>query len=127
LSSTSAVDRKAIAIDFLRFGRAGDRAGAERLVAPGARHHNAYFPAGMPALLDAMESAARTAPGRTADVKLVIAEGDYVIVHSHVRHRPGDLGASVVHIFRFDGDRIAELWDIGQPVPADMPNADGMF
>ncbi|HEX6803954.1 MAG TPA: hypothetical protein VF133_09775 [Terriglobales bacterium] len=25
------------------------------------------------------------------------------------------------------GDRIAELWDIGQPVPSESGNANGMF
>jgi predicted SnoaL-like aldol condensation-catalyzing enzyme len=120
-------DRKAIAVEFLRLAREGNRAAAARLVAPGARHHNPYFPAGMPALLDATEDAARTVPGRTSEVRLVVAEGDYVIVHSHVRKEPGDRGVSVVHIFRFDDDRIAELWDVGQPVPAESPNGDGMF
>jgi predicted SnoaL-like aldol condensation-catalyzing enzyme len=81
----------------------------------------------MPALLDAMVGAAKEAPERTMDVKHIVAEGDHVVVHSHVRHRRGDLGAAVVHIFRFDGDRIAEFWDIGQPVPADGANSDGMF
>jgi predicted SnoaL-like aldol condensation-catalyzing enzyme len=123
----STPDRKATAVEFLRLAREGRRAAAERLVAPGARHHNAYFPAGMPALLDAIEAAARAVPGRTSEVKLVVAEGDYVVVHSHVRKAPDDLGMSVVHIFRFEGDRVAELWDVGQPVPADPPNADGMF
>jgi hypothetical protein len=41
--------------------------------------------------------------------------------------KPGDNGAAVVHTFRFEGDRIAELWDIGQPVPADSVNDNGMF
>lgn len=123
----SSVDRKHIALEFLRLGRAGDRAGVERLLAPGARHHNAYFPAGMPALLDGMMAAARAAPDRTSEVKRVIAGDDFVVVHSHVRHRAGELGASVVHIFRFDGDRIVELWDVGQAVPAVNPNSDGMF
>jgi len=120
-------DLKQIAVEFLRCARVGDRAGAERLVAPGARHHNAYFAAGMPALLDAMMAAAVSAPERTSDVQRVIAEGSLVVVHSRVRHRAGDAGVAVVHIFRFDGDRIAELWDVGQPVPPDSPNADGMF
>jgi predicted SnoaL-like aldol condensation-catalyzing enzyme len=40
---------------------------------------------------------------------------------------PGESGVAVVHIFRFQGDRIAELWDIGQPVPQDSPNQAGMF
>jgi predicted SnoaL-like aldol condensation-catalyzing enzyme len=120
-------DRKDIALDFLRALRTGDRAGAERLVAPDARHHNPYFAAGMPALIDAAIGAARAAPERTSEVQRVIAADDHVVVHSHVRHRPGEAGVSVVHIFRFDGERIAELWDVGQAVPAETANADGMF
>jgi hypothetical protein len=38
-----------------------------------------------------------------------------------------DRGAALVHVFRFEGDRIAELWDIGQPVPEHSVNAAGMF
>ena len=123
----TAADRKTVALEFLRLGRAADRDGLERLIAHGARHYNPYFAAGMPALIDAMVAAAQSAPERTSEVKRVIAGDDYVVVHSHVRHRPGDSGVSVVHIFRFEDGRIAELWDIGQPVPADNPNADGMF
>ncbi len=119
--------RKTIALDFLRLGRTGDRAGLEGLVTPTARHHNPYFAAGMPALFDAMEAAAKAAPERTSEVKHVVAEGDYVAVHSHVRPRPGDVGVAVVHLFRFEGDLIAELWDVGQPIPVENPNQDGMF
>ena len=36
-------------------------------------------------------------------------------------------GFAVVHIFRFDGDRIVELWDLAQEVPDHSPNANGMF
>jgi predicted SnoaL-like aldol condensation-catalyzing enzyme len=50
-----------------------------------------------------------------------------VAVHSRVRQNQADRGAALVHIFRFEGDRIAELWDIGQPVPAESVNAIGMF
>ena len=121
------MDRKQIALAFLRAARAGDRAAVERHVAPGARHHTAFFAAGMPALLDAMREAAKTATDRTFEPKRIIAEGDLVAVHSHVHHQPGDLGFAVVHIFRFEGDRIAEFWDVIQPVPAENPNADGMF
>jgi predicted SnoaL-like aldol condensation-catalyzing enzyme len=34
---------------------------------------------------------------------------------------------AVMHIFRFEGDKIAELWDFGQEAPKDMPNENGMF
>ena len=123
----SAENRKRVAIDFLRMAREGNRGAAEKLVAPGAKHHNPYFQAGMPALLDAITTAAAASPNRESEVKRVLCDGDFVVVHSHVRHRADDPGAAVVHIFRFDGDSIAELWDLGQPVPADNPNKDGMF
>ena len=29
--------------------------------------------------------------------------------------------------FRFEDDRIAELWDLAQEVPAETPNTNGMF
>lgn len=123
----TAVDRKTIALDFLRHVRAGRRREAEQLVEPDAKHHNPFFAAGMPALFDAVEAAAAMAPDRSADVKCAVAEGDYVVVHSHMRPAPGDLGASVVHIFRFAGPRIAEIWDVGQAVPKENANTDGMF
>jgi predicted SnoaL-like aldol condensation-catalyzing enzyme len=121
------IERRRIATDFLRYARAGDRAGIERLVTPTARHHSACFAAGMPVLFDAMVAAAASVPERVTVVKRVLADGEYVVVHSHVQPKPGDAGVAVVHIFRFEGDRIAELWDVGQPVPADNPNSDGMF
>jgi predicted SnoaL-like aldol condensation-catalyzing enzyme len=120
-------DRKSIALEFFQRLRVADRAGAERLVTPRARHHNPYFAAGMPALIAGAAGAAETAPDRTMEVLRVVADGDLVVVHSHVRPRPDEPGMSVVHIFRFDGDRIAELWDVGQAVPAENANADGMF
>ena len=123
----SAGSRTRTALEFLQLAREGSRAAAERLLTPGARHHNPYFKAGMPALLDAIEAAARTAPDRLSDTKHVVSDGEFVAVHSHVRQRQGDQGAAVFHLFRFEGDRIAELWDVAQPVPADDPNADGMF
>lgn len=118
---------KAVALEFLRCLRTGDGTAAARLVTPGARHHNPYFAAGMPALVEAAAAAARSHPERQFDVQRVVADRDHVVVHSHVRHTPGDAGAAVVHIFRFEGDRIAELWDLGQPVATDGVNTDGMF
>jgi predicted SnoaL-like aldol condensation-catalyzing enzyme len=74
-----------------------------------------------------MEENARQNPSKVLDVKRVVAEGELVVVHSHVRQELGDLGAAVVHIFRFETGRIVELWDVGQPVPDKSPNRLGMF
>jgi predicted SnoaL-like aldol condensation-catalyzing enzyme len=61
------------------------------------------------------------------EIQHVLQDGELVAVHSRVRHDPTDRGAAVVHLFRFTGDRIAELWDVGQEVPEVSPNDDGMF
>jgi predicted SnoaL-like aldol condensation-catalyzing enzyme len=38
-----------------------------------------------------------------------------------------DVEYAVVHIARIEGGRIVELWDVGQEIPKDSPNANGMF
>ena len=121
-----AIDKET-ALDFLRHLRNADRAAAERLVAAGARHHNPHFAAGMGALIGAAVESAKTFPDRQFELQRVVAEDELVVVHSRVRHRKGEAGVGVVHIFRFEAGRIAELWDLGQAVPADSANSVGMF
>jgi len=48
-------------------------------------------------------------------------------VHSRVQHAPETAAIAVVHIFRFESDQIAELWDVGMEVPKDSPNESGAF
>lgn len=74
-----------------------------------------------------MQENASQNPHKILEVKLAIQEGDTVAVHSHVRQNPDDLGGAVVHTFRFQNSRIVEMWDIGQPIPEDSPNKNGMF
>src|SRR5512143_2884788 len=123
-----AEDRKKAAVEFLGMAASGKAAeAAGRFLAPGGRHHNVYFPAGWDPLVKGMLDASRNSPGTRLDVKHVLCEGDLVAVHSHVVHKKGEKGISVVHIFRFEGERIAEMWDIGMQIPADSPNKDGPF
>jgi predicted SnoaL-like aldol condensation-catalyzing enzyme len=84
----STEDRKRAAVNFLRLAWEGNRAAAEQLVASGARQHNPYFQAGMPALLDAITATAEASPTREVEVKRVLADGDYVVVQSHVHRDP---------------------------------------
>jgi hypothetical protein len=57
----------------------------------------------------------------------VLQDEDLVGVHSSVKQKPDDLGAALVHIFRFQGNLIAELWDFGQAVRENLPNQHGVF
>ena len=116
------------AVSFLRLAGSGKvRDAYERYVGLGFRHHNAFFPGDRESLMRAMEENAAKNPDKVLDVKLALQDGNYVAVHSHVRQNARDRGAAVVHIFRFEDDRIVELWDQGQAIPQDSPNEHGMF
>jgi predicted SnoaL-like aldol condensation-catalyzing enzyme len=66
-------------------------------------------------------------PDKILEIQRALQEGDLGAVYSRIRRKPDDLGAAVVHIFRFQDNRIAELWDIGQQAPENSPNEYGMF
>jgi predicted SnoaL-like aldol condensation-catalyzing enzyme len=74
-----------------------------------------------------MEDSQRKQPDKSFDVRFAIAEDDRVAVYSHLRQYPGHAGIAVVHIFRFEGEKIVEMWDVGQPVPDEVANENGMF
>lgn len=121
-------NRKEAAVSFLEWAAGGRVEEAyEQFIGPGFRHHNPYFEGSADALRAAMAENARQNPGKVVSVKRVIADGEYVVVHFHIRHHPDELGAAVVHIFRFENDRIVELWDLAQPVPEQSPNQYGLF
>ena len=120
--------RKEAAADFLRHAASGKvREAYRKYIDPKFRHHNAYYPGDAESLMCGMEESAEKNPNKVLEIKNVIAEGDLVAVHSWIRQRPEDRGAAVVHIFRFEGERIVELWDLGQAVPENSPNENGMF
>jgi len=120
--------RRDIAVDFLKLAASGKAHQAfERYVSPGFVHHNAWFPGDGPSLMKAMDENAAQNPDKELKVHRVVEDGDQVATFSHVKHNKGEPGAAVVHFFRFEGDQIAELWDVGQEVPADSPNEHGMF
>ena len=119
---------KNAAVSFLKMVASGKVQEAySKFVGEGFRHHNPFFEGSAESLQAGMQANALQNPDKVMDVKRVIAEGELVAVHSHVQQKPGDRGAVVVHIFRFENGHIVELWDLGQPVPEESPNQFGMF
>jgi len=127
-ASTRVSIRKHAAISFLKLAASGkvDEAYGNYIGA-NFRHHNPYFPGDAESLKAGMAGAHGKFPNTTLEVQHVLEEGDLVAVHSRVQHAPDTPEIAVVHIFRFEGDRVAELWDIGQEAPKDSTNENGMF
>jgi predicted SnoaL-like aldol condensation-catalyzing enzyme len=118
--------RKEIAIHFLQLCAPGRSEEAFALyVAPHFIHHNAYFEGDGHSLMSAMKDYA--SPTKVFNVLRALEDRDLVAIHSHVRPKLDDLGAVVMHIFRFEGDKIVELWDFGQAIPEDLVNQNGML
>jgi predicted SnoaL-like aldol condensation-catalyzing enzyme len=120
--------RKESAVSFLRLVVAGQiREAYGAYVSPEMRHHNVAFAGDAASLEKAMQDSHDQHPHKILDVTLAIEEGDLVAVYSHVRFDPAAPGFALVHIFRYNGNRIVEMWDIAQPVPEQSPNLNGMF
>jgi predicted SnoaL-like aldol condensation-catalyzing enzyme len=120
--------RKAMAIEFLKLAASGQvRDAYARHVAKDFRHHNPFFRGDATSLMTAMEQNAREHPAKRLDVLNALEDADLVAVHARVQHGPDEIGYAVFHLFRFVGDRIVELWDVGQEVPASTVNENGMF
>src|SRR5262245_39866869 len=123
-----ATSHKKAAVEFLTLAASGKiREAYEKHVGGEFRHHNPHFRGDAASLRKAMEENAAKNPDKLFEIQSAIEEGDRVAVFSRVRQNPKDRGAAVVHIFRFDKDRIVELWDVGQPVPEQSVNENGMF
>jgi predicted SnoaL-like aldol condensation-catalyzing enzyme len=121
------MSRKDIAISFLKNAASGNLDEAYALLSRAFRHHNPYFPGDAESLKAGMAQAASMFPNTTLEAQRVFEDGDLVAVHSRVQHAPNTLPIAAVHMFRFEGDEIAELWDVAMEAPQDSPNENGMF
>jgi predicted SnoaL-like aldol condensation-catalyzing enzyme len=102
---------------------------AERFFGPaGYIQHNPSVPTG-PAdgFVNAISALFEKFPEWSTEVKRVLADGDLVAVHHHVRSTPDDRGMAVVDIFKVQDGKLVEHWDVVQPVPAQAMNENTMF
>ena len=80
--------------------------------------HNPHLDNGLEALANFLPHLFdQLMPTGTWTVKRVIAEADFVVVHSLSKPHPDALGMAVVDIFRVEGDKIVEHWDVATDVP----------
>lgn len=117
---------KDIAVNFLRLVVEGKIDDAyDMFVNMTGKHHNLFFPAGFPALKEAMKENHNRFPEKVLDIKNTVTEADLVAVHSCIT--VGDTEIAVVHLFKFKNGKIVEMWDIGQEIPKETINNDGVF
>jgi predicted SnoaL-like aldol condensation-catalyzing enzyme len=120
--------KKEIATQFLTLCARGEsRTAFASYVGKNFKHHNAWFKGDADTLIAAMEESHKQSPTKVFEIKRILHENDLVATHSFIRQNDKDKGMAVVHIARFEGDKIVELWDIIQPIPEEEVNENGMF
>lgn len=86
--------------------------------------HSPGNPSGRDAFVDFIANP--EVAGAQLDLKRVVAESEYVVLHYHLI-RPGDRGLAVVDIWRLEDGLVVEHWDVVQPVPDPREVPNGMF
>jgi len=98
-----------------------------KYLGPHYRQHNPGAADGAEPFIETVKRFAQNFPDLRMEPKRIIAEGDYVALHSHLILKPGDRGSAVVDIFRLENGKIVEHWDVVQEVPETSANNNTMF
>ena len=87
--------------------------------------HNRNIPDGISGLVGFLKEFTKKYPEYTYDVKRILADGDYIVFHSHAtlkkEHRGNDkMGLNIIDVWRVKESDIAEHWDSLQPLDGFM-------
>jgi predicted SnoaL-like aldol condensation-catalyzing enzyme len=126
-----AADLEANKKTVLAFYEAGlnkkDFDAASKYFGPKYIQHNPGAPDGIEGFRTFVNFLRTKFPNSHSEIKKVLADGDYVILHVHAVREPGTLGRAIVDIFRLEDGKIVEHWDVAQDIPEKMPHNNGMF
>jgi predicted SnoaL-like aldol condensation-catalyzing enzyme len=121
------MSKKDSAISFLTLVSSGEIDEAyEKLVHENFIHHNAYYKGDRESLKQAMKEKATEFPDKKYEILRALEDGELVAVHAKVAG-VFKTDWAVIHIFRFERDKIIEEWDAAQDTPKDSPNENGIF
>lgn len=90
--------------------------------------HNPGTKTGLKGFVDAFRDGMfQKNPNFQFEIKHLIEEEDFVVVHGHAIPKPGDIGVAVMDMYRIENGKVAEHWDIIQAIPAKLAHDNGMF
>ncbi|MET0225734.1 MAG: ester cyclase [Dokdonella sp.] len=104
-----------------------DPEAARAHMGPVYKQHSPYAKDGFEGVAEFATMFKRDCPNHRYEVKRVIAEGDYVVLHLHGINGLGPHGEAVIDVFRVKGDKVIEHWDVIQSLPEKYENANGPF
>ena len=100
---------------------------ASKYMGPRHTQHNPMAANGPEGLKDFIQFLCTRYPGSHSEIKRVLADGDYVVLHVHAVREPGTRGSAIIDIFKLENGKIVEHWDVIQEIPEKAANSNGMF
>jgi len=120
---------KAMVTEFydMAFNRGLPEQAVAKFVGPYYRQHNPGAGDGPGPFIAFVKGFAKAFPAMHYEFRRKVAEGDLVVMHSHLVRQPGDRGMAVMDIFRLENGKVVEHWDVLQEVPEKSENNNTMF
>ncbi|RWM25904.1 MAG: polyketide cyclase [Mesorhizobium sp.] len=108
---------KAIVLDFIEQAvNQGNIDAASAHFGDAYIQHNPNIPDGVEGFRSYVRQLRQTFPDVRGEVKRIVAEGDYVIVHMLAKRDPEEVGLAIVDIFRLSANKLVEHWEVRQPI-----------
>eukprot|EP00467_Chlorarachnion_reptans_P024500 CAMPEP_0114487398 /NCGR_PEP_ID=MMETSP0109-20121206/744_1 /TAXON_ID=29199 /ORGANISM="Chlorarachnion reptans, Strain CCCM449" /LENGTH=142 /DNA_ID=CAMNT_0001663659 /DNA_START=191 /DNA_END=619 /DNA_ORIENTATION=+ len=122
--------RKQIAMTFygMAFNECKPREAAKLYVGEKYIQHNPLVGDGIEPFILYFEKMAKEYPGKRVEFKRALVDGEFVTLHCY-QTWPGDEDYAGIDIFRFDGEKVVEHWDVLQVIDKKLKPAhnNGMF
>jgi predicted SnoaL-like aldol condensation-catalyzing enzyme len=99
---------------------------AKQYLGPRYKQHNPTVKDSPEGLKEFIGFLKKNYPEARSEIKKIIAEGDYVVIHVHSIRTP-KIQRAIVDIFRLENGKIDEHWDVIQEIPETSANPNGMF
>ncbi len=115
-----------VAAFYAKVWNGHDIAALKEFVAEDYIQHNPHVESGRAPLEAFVGPMFESLPEARFTVVRLIAEGDLVVAHTLFKANPQDRGTAVVDIYRVEGGRLAEHWDVKEAVPEASANGNPM-
>jgi predicted SnoaL-like aldol condensation-catalyzing enzyme len=127
VSSSLEANKKAVQVFYDLIINKKDFESARKYMGDRYKQHNPLVADGPEGLKAFIEFLKTNFPEARSEIKRVLADGDYVILHVHSIRPPNMRGRAIIEIFRLENGKIDEHWDVIQEIPEESANPNGMF